>query len=627
MQVLSAVPEHVALSFLHAALCGYRRGLQLPGADLSCRTLPPGLTKLQPQLRPLALRACAPCIDACSTLCLHLPDSAATPTCPVEFITEALPALTALTALSFTVPSAAHLCNAQQREASDQRVAEVLRTACRMPRLRALSLNLSAREPLPMGRYERMLPRSLADAVALRRLTLERVPLRAKSARQLAAALAKLPHLEALDLCRCGVDAAVAGALAQGFPVLTALRELGFCGESLTGHDAAEMLSALPRPGMLRRIEFEVSLTHIHGGHAERLAAAIGAATALRTLRLDQQGKTSCWGRCGSVQAVVRGLARHGTRCMELTRLEITANGYADVAHACGQLLCHLPELRMLIVRAVGMSAHGAAAFAQGLWRKVHLSHIDLSRSRVDAAGLHSLMAAIQALPALTEANLSGMVDTAEMPGWEAAEIFGRAMHGMQALTQLQLCYNALGPDGVRTLAHRLPQLRRLVTLDLSGNGMTGRGVASLGLAVCGLRALQELSLRNSKIDGRGAAHLESLLRGMTALTSLDVTQNPMGCEGAAALARGLEAAPPTAANGAQPEGPRRLQRLKLVCCGVGVTGMRVLASALSGLRQLRLVAVSGVEGSGGDDGKAFAVAMAAIPALAVTVDGRHVIA
>eukprot|EP00892_Ulva_mutabilis_P003749 jgi/Ulvmu1/1746/UM117_0023.1 len=633
-QVLTAVPEAVALSLLRAALCDYRRGLAPADADLSLRTLPAGLTTLQPQLHPLAMRACAPCIDAVSTLCLHLPDNADPPSCPSTLIAATLPVLTTLTALRLSFPSAAKLRSVELREESDERVAAVLRAACRVPHLQALSLNMSSRLPGPTSRYKRMLPTSLADAVNLRRLTLKRVPLREKSARQLTLALAKLPHLESLDLMWCSVTAPVATVLAQCLGMLPALREIGFCGESIPGQAAAQVVAAL-KPGQLRRLEFEMSLTDVEGEKGEQLAAAIGAATVLQALRLDQHGAALSWGRCGSLQAVLRGLARHGARCAVLTRLELMCNRDADVAHACGQLLCHLAELRTLTVRNVDLSPHGAAAFAQGLLRKPHLTAVDMSRCKVNAAGLRPIMAAMHALPSLANVTLSGMVDTAEMAGWEAAEVFGPAMHGMHALVRLQLSNSALGADGVPTLAQSLPHLRRLSSLDLSGNGAARAGLAALAGALCSLTVLRELCLRRNKISGADGAHLERLVRGMTALTNLDLSGNSLQHDGAAALARGLcpqaEPAGVDAARGARHEGmaaqagPRGLQQLRLVCCQLGVQGMNALAAVLRGMPRLRLLAVS--EAHPREARAAFAEAMAAAPALAVSVDGNHIVA
>lgn len=623
MQVVSSVPEPVGLALLHGAFCGYRRGIPTAATDISCRTLPLQLTTLQPHLHVLAVRACAPCIDALSTLCLHLPDSPTAKVSALTFITETLPSLSTLTALDFTVPSGAHLCSVEQRETADKRLAALLRAACRMPMLRALCLNLSAREPVPTSRFRRMLSKSLADAGGLRRLTLVRANLRVDSARHLATALEKLPLLQALEFRSCGVDAAVAAALAPGLAALPDLEEIGFFSEGLTGRAAADALRVLPRPGRLRRIEFEVALTGVDGAQGEQLAAAIGAATSLRDLRLDQKGKTMCWGRCGSLEAVARGLARHGTRCTALTRLEIVCNGDADIAHACGQLLCHLPDLSMLAVRAVAMSAHGAAAFAQGLRRKPHLRSVDLTRCRTDAAGLRQLMAAMHALPALESADLSAVIETAELTGWQAAEIIAPAMHGMHALTNLQLSRGTLGGGGVCRVAHCFEQLRRLRRLDLSATAMGGEGVRALAGAVGGLCAVRDLNLSRNKISSGAAVELQALLPGLAALTSLNLSGNPLMCGGAAHLALALR--PPSAqragaaAAPALRAGPTGLQKLKLMECGIKAAGMRGLVGALRVLPALRAVAVSDAGA-----GRELEALDAANSAVAVTVDGGY---
>lgn len=624
MQVIQAVPDAVALTLLRDALCGYRRGIPLPATDVSCRTLPLKLTALSPHLYPIAVRACAPCVDAVSSLCLHLPDAPTAAVTPLTFITETLPALSTLTALDFTIPSVAHLRSVSQRETSDKRLAALLRTACGMPSLQALTLNLSAREPVPIGRFRRMLPRSLAEAGGLRRLTLERANLRADTARHLAAALEKLPLLEALELRSCGVDSTVAAALVPGLAVLPALEEIGFSNESLTGQAAADMLRVLPRPGVLRRIAFEVSLTEVGGGHGERLAAAIGAATGLRELSIDQKGKTLCWGRCGSLEAVARGLARHGTRCATLTRLELVCNGDADIAHACGQLLCHLPELRALTVRAVAMTPHGAATFAQGLQRKRHLSSVDLGWCRVDGAGLRPLMGAMHALPALKSANLSSIVNAAEMTGWDAAEIIAPALHDMHGLTSLQMCNGTVGAGGVFLVSQSFVTLRRLQRLDVAGNAMGGEGVRDLAGAAGGLSALLELNLSRNKISGSAAVELQDLLPRLRALTSLDVSNNPLACAGAAHLARGL-CPPPRRGLG---PGPAALQKLKLLDCGVRAEGMRELVAALRALRSLRCLSTSVSPADAGEAPmeKVFEPLLAVNSTVAVTVDGGRVV-
>ena len=104
----------------------------------------------------------------------------------------------------------------------------------------------------------------------------------------------------------------------------------------------------------------------------------------------------------------------------------------------------------------------------------------------------------------------------------------------LTSLNLLNLTYNGIGPDGVRTLAAS-PHLSNLTSLDLAYNGIRDAGVRALA-ASPHLSNLVSLNLKFNDIGTAGARALAAS-QHLGRLTHLNLLYNAIGAAGAQALA------------------------------------------------------------------------------------------
>lgn len=214
------------------------------------------------------------------------------------------------------------------------------------------------------------------------------------------------------------------------------------------------------------------------------------------------------------------------------------------------------------------------------------LAALDLSRNSLGEDGAEELAKA-EFLPRLRRLALSrcGL-------GPVGAEVLfvGR----LASLTDLDVSFNAVGPDGASALAEDA-SLTRLTTLDLAFNDIESAGAEAIAAGEV-LASLVSLNLAGNRITQAGAEALATS-EAFGSVESLDLSANPIGDGGAVALVRG--------------EAFASLSRLSLANCDVTDAGVRRLATsgALGGLRSLSLAWTP--------FGDAGATALAACPDLA----------
>lgn len=142
------------------------------------------------------------------------------------------------------------------------------------------------------------------------------------------------------------------------------------------------------------------------------------------------------------------------------------------------------------------------------------------------------------------------------------------------SLTELDVSFNALGPDGADALAQE-GSLTRLTALDLAFNDVETAGAEAIAAGEA-FTSLVSLNLAGNRITKPGAEALAAS-EVLGSVESLDLAANPLGDGGAVALVRG--------------EALASLSRLSLANCDVTDAGVRRLAAtgALGGLRSLSL--------------------------------------
>ena len=146
---------------------------------------------------------------------------------------------------------------------------------------------------------------------------------------------------------------------------------------------------------------------------------------------------------------------------------------------------------------------------------------------------------------------------------------------------RLDLCKQALGPAGCRSVTEALAHNHSIVSLLLGTDGIGNAGAADVAHLADVNKTFQVLYLGCNKIDALGVAPLAvSLSAPDSSVTGLWLKRNPVGSDGAQQLAEMLKT-------------NRTLQTLDLVNTRLGPDGLAALADALiqpaSGIERLYL--------------------------------------
>ena len=216
-------------------------------------------------------------------------------------------------------------------------------------------------------------------------------------------------------------------------------------------------------------------------------------------------------------------------QCPELSCLDLAWNRLGDqgVGNLGAGVLLHCPELSHLCLKGNGLEAAGSDRLAEGLSllgesnEGTGLSVLDLGYNRIGDEGVRSL---------------------------------SRVLVNCRMLSHLDLCHNAIGSEGMEILASVLAQCTALSHLDLGYNHIGAEGAriiaealahaCSLGGVVAQCPALAHLDLSSNDIGASGADSLAGVLAQCRALTYLLLAWNWIGNEGAERLAEVLGQCP-----------------------------------------------------------------------------------
>jgi len=133
---------------------------------------------------------------------------------------------------------------------------------------------------------------------------------------------------------------------------------------------------------------------------------------------------------------------------------------------------------------------------------------------------------------------------------------------------RLDLCKQALGPAGCRSVTEALEHNQTVVSLLLGTDGIGNTGAADVARLAGKNHTLEVLYLGCNKIDAAGVAPLAQSLAANSSVMGLWLKRNPVGAEGARLLAEMLQT-------------NRTLRTLDLVNTRLGPDGLAALADAL----------------------------------------------
>lgn len=595
MQVLGALHADLAVSLLRHALAPADPQPLHSGPPQI--VIPPQFATLPPKLRPLAVRACAPCTEKHLAISIKLPELSHTPSAPssIAFASSAIPAVTGITSLSL-----AFRRQARTSDGFDGKLASLLSAACSLPHLATLRISTLALTAPRMHALARNLPRGRR----LQQLCLSgsRLAEDGDAAEALAEALAAAPRLERLELHDSKLQpmhvAAVSGALRQSH----SLAALSVTDSFLTSVTAAALAAAATAIPTCREIEIN-RVTHVDGSQApSELAVALGNASALQALTLRHYSSRHL------ARPFTRLLAEHLHGAVHLTRLDLRESlgpGGAGPSGPVATLLGTLTELRHLDLRgAVIMEADESSGLTWAIGELSALTHLDLSSITAPASILQQLARSLRMHAWLQVLRVSVHTNDGQI-SQQAASDFAECLASLRTLNELELGH--LPEDAVEFVAPVAAAMGGLSVLRLERCEIGCGDAFALEELVRELRMKRSCVLRVLSLAGNdlGATNMIELARGLRnriALRELDLSGNPIGVRGARKLARVLsgQVSFAGAAGLVAGEGgcrPAALELLSLEQCGLCRDGISALMPAVQCMQQLKELRVSGNPG------------------------------
>lgn len=600
MQVLRGLTPDLAVALLRQALAP--AAPQPLDAGTPQIAVPPQFATLPPKLRPLAVRACAPCNSKLIAISIKFPELSHSPTAPssIAFASSAIPAVTGLTSLSL-----AFRRQARTTGGFDGKLAALLSAACSLPHLATLRISSLSLTPPRLHALARNLPRGRR----LQTLCLAASPLAddLDAAETLADALVAVPRLKRLELHDTKLQPAHVTALGTALQLSTSLAELSVTDSFLTSVAASALATAAAANPTCRDVEIN-RVTHIDGSRAPmELAAALGAATGLAALTLRQYSSRR------QALPFTRVLAEQMRGARSLTRLDLGDSlgpGGAGPVGPVAAVLGSLAGMRHLNMRgAVVAEDEESSGLARAIGGLPHLTLLDLSAVTAPAALLEQLAQALREHAWLQVLRLSAQASD-DKACRRGAPAFATSLASMHALNELEL--GNLAEEAVALVAPVVAAMGGLSVLRLEDSELgCGDGFA-LEEFVKELRQkrsceLRVLSLAGNDLDGASMIELARGLRNRPALRELDLSGNPIGVRGARKLARvlsGQVSFAGAAGLGAGEGGcrPAALELLSLRECGMCRDGIGALLPAVQCMHHLRELRVSGNPGVDTED-------------------------
>ena len=288
--------------------------------------------------------------------------------------------------------------------------------------------------------------------------------------------IAAIKHktLEKLELCGINLTSTVAESLAQSLPELSALRKLKVSGEIKCSDEVATRLGAVIKHKTIEKLD--LSKIHLTSAVAKSLGQSLPELSALRTLKVS--GLIKC-----SDDAVTRLVSAIKHKTLEgLTLSEINPTSPAAV------ILGHsLPELHFL----QRLKISGSDGF------KLHLR-----------------------FPVFRELKISGVTEF-------SAEVVTRLTVGVikgKPFEKLELSEINLTSAVAEALGQLLPELSALQTLEINGLTEWSDGAGSKFFAALKHKTLKELDLSGINVKPTATEALVRSLPELSALQTLKIS-------------------------------------------------------------------------------------------------------
>ena len=332
--------------------------------------------------------------------------------------------------------------------------------------------------------------------------------------------------LEKLTLCEMNLTSTIAKSLVQSLPELTALRTLKLSGLIKCSDEVATRLGAVIKHKTLEKLD--LSEIHLTSAVTESLGQSLPELSALRTLKVS--GLIEC-----SDDAVTRLVAaiKHKT----LEELELSKINSTPVAAVMlGQSLPELHFLQKLKISGSdgfslqlvflklqirGLTEFSAAAVARliDVIKNKPFKKLELIEINLTSAVAEALSQLLPELSALQTLKIDGLTEWSDGAG---TRLFAAFKH--KTLKELDLSKINVTSAAMGALGQSLPELSALQTLKLSGlTEYSDQAVTKL-VAAIKHKTLQKLELSEINLASVAAEALGQSLPELTALRTLMIS-------------------------------------------------------------------------------------------------------
>ena len=274
---------------------------------------------------------------------------------------------------------------------------------------------------------------------------------------------------------------------------------------------------------------FNFSRNHVNEIAMTALAKALERNTTLTTLTLQDDGITG-----SGTEILTKALTINTT----LTALNLYSNKIGNSgANALANILKNnRTPLNKLNVSKNRIDDAGIATLVDALESNTLLSHLNLGENEISSIGIGVLAKAIENNTVLSYLNLySTRMDCANV------SILSKALKNNKTLTELNLSFNKLEYSSILELSKNLKDNVKLTNLNLQSNKIDNSSVDALGVLLKSNMTINTLNLSFNNISDSGAIALAEALAENTGIVKLDLSHNEISNAGIEALAPALK--------------------------------------------------------------------------------------
>ena len=374
---------------------------------------------------------------------------------------------------------------------------------------------------------------SLSELSTLRILKISSLP--DSSDEALTRLLSTIKHktLEEMELSEIHLTSALAGALGQSLPELSALKIFKIsCLPDCSDEALTRLLAAIKHKTLEELVLIDINLT---SAVVEALCQSLLELSALRKLEIRgwyaggslqlelwsfiswSSLRISGWNEY-SDEAVTRliDVIKHKPRDkLELSEINLRLS----VAESLSQLLPELSALQILEINGLTERSDGAGSRFFAAFKLKTLKLLELNEINVTSAATEALAQSLPELSALQTLRISGLTDCSEEA---VTKLVGAIKH--KTLEELELSEINLTSAVTETLGQSLSELSALQTLRISDLTECSDEAVTKLVAAIKHKTLEKLGLRKINLASKAAEALGQSLPELSALRTLKIS-------------------------------------------------------------------------------------------------------